>query len=333
MTTTSPAVGPLVQAFFAEHLLGHKRASPQTVGTYRDAFRLLLGFLRAQTGTEPAALRLADLDAPIVLAFLDHLEQGRNNAVKSRNVRLAAIRSFFRFVALREPASLGLATRVLAIPNKRATRTLVNYLTRAEMDAIIAAPDRTAWAGRRDHALLLTLYNTGARVSEITGLRRSDIQSGASPTVQLHGKGRKERIVPLWARTASVLRAWSHELGDTPDGIVFPNARHGRLTRHGVIYVLGQAVQRARSRCVTLGTKRVSPHVVRHTTAMHLLQAGVEITVIALWLGHESIETTHIYVEADLSMKQQALEKIAPLGGGARRFKPDDRLMAFLANL
>ena len=331
MTTTSPTVGPLVQAFFAEHLLGHKRASPQTVGSYRDAFRLLLDFLRVQTGTEPVALRLADLDAPIVLAFLDHLEQGRNNAVKSRNVRLAAIRSFFRFVALREPDSLGLATRVLAIPTKRATRTLVNYLTRAEMDAIIAAPDRTAWAGRRDHALLLTLYNTGARVSEITGLRRSDVQFGTSPTVQLHGKGRKERIVPLWARTARVLQAWSHELGDTPDGIVFPNARHRRITRHGVIYLLQQAVQLAP--WVTLGTKRVSPHVIRHTTAMHLLQAGVEITVIALWLGHESIETTHMYVEADLAMKQQALGKIAPLGGGARRFKPDDGLMAFLARL
>jgi site-specific recombinase XerD len=333
MTATSPAVGPLVQGFFAEHLLGHKRASPQTVGAYRDAFRLLLDFLQARTGTEPVALRLADLDAPMILAFLDHLEEERKNTVQSRNARLAAIRSFFRYVALREPESLAVATRVLAIPTKRTHRTLVSYLTRSEMDAIIAAPDRSEWAGRRDHALLLTLYNTGARVSEITALQRADVHSGASTTVQLHGKGRKERVVPLWARTARVLQAWFRELGDSSNGIAFPNARQGRLTRHGVIYLLDQAVQRARSSCATLGTKRISPHVIRHTTAMHLLQAGVDTTVIALWLGHESIETTHMYVEADLAMKERALGKVAPLGTGVRRFKPDDALMAFLATV
>lgn len=333
MTANSPGIGPLVQAFFAEHLLGHKRASPQTVGAYRDAFRLLLGFLRTSTGMEPAALHLGDLDAPTILAFLDHLEKERKNTVQSRNARLAAIRSFFRFVALREPESLGLATRVLAIPTKRTNRTLVTYLTRPEMDAIVAAPDRTEWAGRRDHALLLILYNTGARVSEITMLRCSDVHFGASTTVQLHGKGRKDRVVPLWARTARVLQAWFRELGDSSDGVAFPNARLGRLTRHGVIYLLDRAVQRASSSCATLSDKRISPHVIRHATAMHLLQAGVDITVIALWLGHESIETTHMYIEADLAMKERALGKIAPLGAGVRRFKPDDALMAFLATL
>jgi len=333
MTVTSPALGTLVQGFFAEHLLDHKRASPQTVSSYRDAFRLLLDFLRTQTGTEPVALRLADLDAPMILAFLDHLEQGRKNTVQSRNARLAALRSFFRFVSLREPDRLALATRVLAIPAKRTNRTLVTYLTRAEMDAIVAAPDRTESAGRRDHALLLTLYNTGARVSEITALRRSDVHFGASTTVQLHGKGRKERVVPLWPRTSRVLQAWFRELGGSPDGVAFPNARHDRLTRHGVTYLLDQAVQRTRSSCTTLGAKRVSPHIIRHTTAMHLLQAGVDVTVIALWLGHESIETTHLYVEADLAMKERALGKIAPLATGLRRFNPDDALMAFLTSL
>lgn len=331
--TPAASIGPLVQAFFAEHLLRHRRASPQTVSAYRDTFRLLLICLSETTGIQPAAVRLEDLDAPALLAFLDHLEQRRKNAVRSRNARLAALRSFFRYVALREPESLALVTRVLAIPRKRATRRLVGSLTRPEMDALLAAPDRATRTGRRDHALLLTLYNSGARVSELTALRRSQVTCGARPALQLHGKGRKERAVPLWARTARVLQAWFRELEGPADGCAFPNARGGPLTRHGVAYRLGQAVQRARATCASLAGKRVGPHVIRHTTAMHLLQAGIDPAVIALWLGHESVETTHMYVEADLAMKERALQKLAPAGPGARRFKATDALLGFLATL
>ena len=331
--TPAASIGPRGQAFFAEHLRRHRRASPQTVGAYRDTFRLLLTFLSETTGIAPAAGRLADLDAPTLLAFLDHLEQQRKHTVRSRNARLAALRSVFRSVALREPESLALVTRGLAIPRQRASRRLVGSLTRPEMDALRAAPDRAARAGRRDHALLLTLYNSGARVSALTALRRSQVTCGGHPALQLHGKGRTARAVPLWARTARVLQAWFRELDGPADGVAFPNARGGPLSRHGVAYRLGQAVQRARATCASLAGKRVGPHVIRHTTAMHLLQAGIDPAVIALWLGHESVETTHLYVEADLALKERALAKLAPAGPGARRFKATDALLAFLATL
>jgi integrase/recombinase XerD len=331
---TSIPLGPLLQAFFVDHLLRHKRVSPHTVSAYRDTFRLLLGFLHTTRGLAPATIALADLDAPTLLAFLDHLEQARRNTVQSRNARLAALRSFFRFVALRNPEGLALATRVLAIPTKRRTRRAVGFLTRAEMDALLTALDRTTWVGRRDHALLLTLYNTGARVSELTMLRRAQVGLGPSPAIQLHGKGRKERVVPLWARTARVLRGWLEELGPDPDGCVFPNARRGPLTRHGIAYRLAQAVARTRAACPSLATKRVSPHVIRHTTAMHLLQGGVDPATIALWLGHEDLETTHTYIEADLALKERALKTLNPLGpGSSRRFKAGDALLSFLATL
>lgn len=331
--TPSALLGPLVQAFFVDHLLQHKRASPQTVSAYRDTFRLLLGFLRSTRQLEPVAVRLADLDALTLLAFLDHLEQHRHNSVRSRNARLATLRSFFRFIALRSPEALDAATRVLAIPTKRTDRRLVGSLTREEMEALLAGPDRTAWAGRRDHALLLTLYNTGARVSELVALRRSEVSFALTSSLTLHGKGRKERAVPLWPQTARVLKAWFRELGETSAEFAFPNARGRPLTRHGVGYLLTQAVHRARIPCPSLGTKRVSPHVIRHTTAMHLLQSEVDPATIALWLGHESVETTHMYVEADLATKERALEKLAPLGPEARRFKADDDLLRFLTTL
>ena len=251
----------------------------------------------------------------------------------SRPTALAAIRSFARYVALCEPASLALVTRVLAIPRKRTTRRLVGYLTRAEMDACLAVPDRSRWTGRRDHALLLTLYNSGARVSELAALRRAEVTFGASPAVQLHGKGRKERVVPLWPRTARVLQAWFRELGGPADGVAFPNARGGRLTRHGIAYLLRRVVACVRPRCPSLATKQVSPHVVRHALAMHLLQAGVAPAVIALWLGHESVETTHMYVEADLTMKERALARLPAAGSSPRRFQASDRLLAFLTGL
>jgi len=293
----------------------------------------LLTFVRDQTGIEPSALRITDLDAPIVLRFLNHLEQERGNSVRSRNIRLSAIRSFFRLVALRDPDSIGVATRVLAIPNKREDKKLIDYLTRTEMQALLATPDASKWVGRRDYALLLTLYNSGARVSEITSLKREQVCFDTCTFLQLIGKGRKERTVPLWQETARVLKAWFEELGRSTGDIAFPNARGKALSREGVDYRLKQAVQRAIPTCSSLARKNITPHVVRHTTAMHLLQAGVDIATIALWLGHESIETTHMYLQADLTMQEQALEKLDPIEGEWKRFQADDTLLTFLNSL
>ena len=327
------SIGPLVQSFFVEHLRNHKGASEQTISAYRDTFRLLLRFLAANKGTDPTNLGVDDFDAPAVLSFLEHLEHERKNSVRSRNARLAAIRSFFRFVALREPEALAVSTRVLAIPAKRFSRSIVNYLTKAEIDAILAAPDRSERSGRRDHAMLLLLYNTGARVSEITSLRVSQIRLTEETFVKLRGKGRKERSLPLWTQTRRVLKSWLTELEGNSESHVFPNANGHPLTRYGVAYILTKAVKRASATCESLMSKRVSPHVVRHTTAMHLLHSNVDESVIALWLGHESTETTHIYVEADLATKERALEKLAPSGTKAKRFKPNDALLSFLDGL
>jgi site-specific recombinase XerD len=326
-------LGPYLQSFFTEHLCRHKRVSPQTLASVRDSFRLLLEFLQARTGIAPSSLRVTDLDVTAILAFLDDLEEKRQNTVRSRNIRLAAIRTFFRYLALRDPDRLGQVTQVLAIPVKRQEKRLIHALTREEIEAIVASPDRATWTGRRDHALLLTMYNTGARVSEMTGLRREQVRFGASSYVELHGKGRKERTVPLWPHTAQVLEAWFQERTGSGATMAFPNARGQQMARDGVEYLLRQAVRKAATTCSLLQNKRVCPHMVRHTTAMHLLQAGVDITVIALWLGHESIETTHCYVEADLATKQRALDKVAPIPGGLTRFRPDDQLLAFLAAL
>jgi integrase/recombinase XerD len=326
----SSLIAPHVQAFFAEYLCQQKRLSPQTIVSCRDTFRLLLTFLRDQTGIEPSALRIADIDAPVVLSFLHYLEHQRGNSVRSRNIRLSAIRSFFRLVALREPDSIGIITRVLAIPMKREDRKLIGYLTRTEMQALLAAPDSSKWSGRRDYALLLTLYNSGARVSEVTALRREQVRFGASTFLQLVGKGRKERTVPLWPNTAQVLKAWFDELGDDAGPIAFPNARGKALSREGVDYLLQHARQRAIPACPSLATKHITPHVVRHSTAMHLLQAGVDIATIALWLGHESIETTHGYLQADLAMQEKTLEKLGPIEGEWKRFQADDPLLTFL---
>jgi integrase/recombinase XerD len=260
----SPMIAPHVQAFFAEYLCQQRRLSPQTIVSCRDTFRLLLTFVRDQTGVEPAALRLADVDAPVVLRFLTYLEQERGNSVRSRNIRLSAIRSFFRLVALRDPDSLGIVTRVLAIPVKREDRKLIAYLTRTEMQALLAAPDRSKWSGRRDYALLLTPYNSGARVSEVTALKRAQVCFGVSTFVQLTGKGRKERTVPLWSDTARVVKAWFEELGEDAGPMAFPNARGKALSREGVDYLLQHARQRAIPTCPSLATKHLTPHVVRH---------------------------------------------------------------------
>ena len=331
--TTSTLIAPLLQYFFTEHLCAHKQVSPRTIISYRDSFRLLLRFLQTRTGHEPSTLTVSDLDAPAILAFLESLEAERSNAVCSRNARLSAVRSFFRVVALRDPASVGIVARVLSIPVKRTEKRLVGYLPRPEIDALLAAPDQTGWLGRRDHALLLTMYNSGARASEVTSLRRGQVHFDTTTYLQLHGKGRKERTVPLWPKTARVLQQWFHEREIGPDGVVFPTVRGTPLSSDGLDHLVQQAVRRAGEACPSLLKKRITPHLVRHSTAMHLLQAGVDITVIALWLGHESIETTHIYLEADLALKERALEKVAPVQGAVKRFKADDALLAFLAKL
>ncbi len=330
---TSQVIAPHVQAFFTEYLVQQRRLSPQTILSCRDTFRLWLTFLRDHTGKEPTALRMTDVDAPVVLRFLDSLEQERGNSIRSRNIRLAAIRSFFRFVALREPDSLGIVTRVLAIPVKRMDQKLIGYLTRPEIQALLAAPDRTTWVGRRNHALLVTLYNSGARVSEITALKQGQVRFAEHTCMQLVGKGRKERTITLWANTARLLRGWFQELGEAAAHVAFPSVRGTPLSRDGVDYLLKQTVQQAVAACPSLATKTISPHVIRHTTAMHLLQAGVDMATIALWLGHESIETTHMYLQADLVMKEKALEKLAPIAGEWKRFHADDPLLAFLAAL
>jgi site-specific recombinase XerD len=331
MKSTSTLIGPLLQQFFVEHLMQHKHVSPQTTASYRDSFRLLLQYAKKHLNTEPVSLPVKALDATVILSFLDSLEKDRHNSARSRNVRLAAIRSFFRWLTLRDPEMVGTATQIMAIPVKRTDRRLVQSLTREEIDALLAAPDQANWQGRRDHALLLTLYNTGARVSEITSLHRDHVQFGVSTCVHLFGKGRKQRDVPLWPKTARALKCWFRELEGTPTSLAFPSARGQRLSRNGVDYILKRAA--ADAACPTLSTKRIHPHAVRHTTGSHLLQSGVDISVIALWLGHESIETTHVYVEADLASKERALTKLAPAGAKLHRFKPNDELMAFLNTL
>lgn len=330
---TESDLAPLLQGFFLEHLLQHKNASSCTVAAYRDTFRLLLMFLHRTTGTEPARLLIDDLNATALLDFLDHLEHERGNTPRSRNARLAAIRSFFRYVAFRAPEHLGLVNQVLAIPQKRAERKLVGYLTRSEIDALLAAPDCSCWVGRRDHALLLCLYNTGARVTEIISMQRADLRLDVDPLVRLHGKGRKERQVPLWTRTARVLKRWIEELSDKAQPFTFPNARGGALSRHGVTHIIAQNVRLAAPICPSLTTKKVSPHVIRHSTAMHLLQSGVAPAIIALWLGHESIETTHMYVEADLEQKKCTLKKLPSAGQAPRSFEPTDAVLGFLDGL
>jgi integrase/recombinase XerD len=331
MKASPTLIGPLLEGFFVEHLLQHKHVSPQTIASYRDAFRLLLLYANKHLMTEPTSLDVTALDAPVILSFLDSLERDRKNCTRSRNIRLAAIRSFFRWLSLRDPTLVGMATRILAIPVKRTDRRLVQSFTREEIDALLAAPDQTHWRGRRDHALLLTLYNTGARVSEITALRRDHVEFGGSTLVHLLGKGRKHRDVPLWPKTARALKGWFAELEGTVTPFAFPSARRQRLSRNGVDYIIKQAA--AQANCPSLDKKRVHPHAIRHSTGSHMLQSGVRIEVIALFLGHEDVQTTHVYVEADMATKERALEKLTPPGGDIRRFKPQDRVLAFLETL
>ena len=323
----------LLQAFFCQFLMQQRHASPETVNGYRDTFRLLLHFAERYTAKPVTALSLSDLDAPLVLAFLNDLEALRHNLVRSRNARLAAIRTFLHYAALQEPTALPGIQKVLAIPMKRFDRPLVGFLSREEIEALLHAPDSHTWSGQRDRALLTTLYNTGARVSEIIAVRRVDLQYERAQALHLHGKGRKERVVPLWKQTTRLLRDWLPRIGPEPQQPLFPNRFNQAMTRSGVASRLQRAANAATDQCPSLKDKRVSPHLIRHTTAMHLLQAGVDITVIALWLGHESVVTTHQYLEADLKMKERALAALQPPEIAATRFKPANALLAFLDSL
>jgi site-specific recombinase XerD len=323
----------LLESFFTERLQHQRQVSPHTIAAYRDAFRLLLGFAHKRLGKAPSDLLLTDLDASFVAAFLDHLEKDRANSARSRNARLAAVRSFFRFAATHEPAHAALIQRVLAIPQKRFDRKLVTFLTRPEIDALLAAPDRTTHLGRRDYALLALDVQTGLRVSELLTLRVEDIVFGTGAHVRCRGKGRKERCTPLTRQTAAVLRAWIAETRATTADLIFSTRRTTPLSRDAIERLVSKYAQIAVRRCPTLARKNVTPHVLRHSTAVGLLQAGVDRAVIALWLGHESVETTQMYLDADLEMKERALARTAPARVTTSRFRPADSLLAFLEAL
>ena len=323
----------ILQDFFLKRLINQKNVSPQTVSAYRDTFRLLLNFLHAETNKDPSNLSLEDLDVTMILKFLDYLETKRNNSITTRNARLAAIRSLLRYASYLEPASTEIIQKVLAIPLKRSNRPQVGFFSKEEIEAIINAPDLSTWTGNRDHIMFMTFYNTGARVSEITALRITDVCMDKNAYVKIQGKGRKERVIPLWKRTRSLLKNWLHFLNGNPNGLLFPNARGEALTRYGVKYRLRLAKDIAANKCPSLKDKQISPHILRHSTAMHLLQSGVDINVIALWLGHENPSTTHIYLEADLAMKERILKKLESPPTKNIRFKPGDSLLNFLESL
>jgi len=328
-----PTFAELLQGFFTQRLMKQRRASSHTIASYRDTFRLLLKFAGKRLRKAPSALALEEIDAPLVVAFLDELETARRVTARTRNLRLTAIHSFFHYAAFEAPSHAAQLQRVLAIPAKRFTRALVPFLNRDEVDALLAAPDQRTWSGRRDHALMLMAVQTGLRLSEITSLRREDVQLGAGAHVHVIGKGRKERCTPLSKHTRTVLAAWLREPPRATDQPAFPNARGGRLSAHGVHYLLSKHVMTAGEVCPSLKAKRVSPHVLRHTTAMDLLQQGVEQRVLALWLGHESVETTQIYLDANLELKQKILDQTLPPSGRPGRYRPDDKLLAFLKSL
>jgi integrase/recombinase XerD len=323
----------LLQSFFTIRLMTQRKVSAHTIASYRDTFRLLLQFAQKRLRKAPSQLELDDLNASLVGGFLQDLERRRRNGSRSRNLRLTAIRSFFRYAALEAPAQSGIIQRVLAIPNQRQPRALVGFLTRPEIEALLAAPDRTQWLGRRDHAFLLTAVQTGLRLSEMTALRHEDVSLGTGAHVRCQGKGRKERCTPLARPTVAVLKAWIREQGREDSKTLFPSSRGGPLSADGVQHLLARHVTQARKACVSLRKKRVSPHVLRHAAAMELLQAGVDRAVIALWLGHESVDTTQIYLDADLALKEQALAKTNPIKRAPKRYQPEDELLTFLKQL
>ncbi len=332
MTTITP-LSTLLQSFFTDRLMKQRQVSPHTIASYRDTFRLLLVFAHKQLEKPPSKLLFDDLNAPFIGAFLDHIQNDRHNSTRTRNLRLTAIRSFFHYVAFQEPGYSSQIQRVLAIPSKRQDRSLIDFLTHPEIQALLTASDKTTWAGRRDQALLMLAIQTGLRLSELIGIRRCDIVLTSGAHVRCHGKGRKERCTPLTKQTVAVMKNWLKEWSGADDDVVFPNARGTQLSPDGVQYILAKHVAAARKTCPSLKDKRVSPHVLRHTAAMELLHAGVDHSVIALWLGHESAETTMIYLHADMALKENILAKIRPLNIKAGRYRPGDKLLQFLNEL
>jgi len=330
---SSATLAALLERFFTQRLMNQRQASPHTISSYRDTFRLLLQFAKQRLHKSPSRLEFEEIDAPLIAAFLDDLEKVRGISIRSRNLRLTAIRSFFHYAAYEEPSHAAQIQRVLAIPGKRHTRALVHFLSRPEIDALLAAPDQETWFGRRDHALMLLAVQTGLRLSELTSLQRHDVALGTGAHVRCVGKGRKERCTPLAKTTVAVLNAWMREPLKRNTEMLFPNATGGRLSPDSVADLLSKHVALACESCPSLRKKHVTPHVLRHSMAMGLLQAGVDRAVIALWLGHESVETTQIYLEANLAMKEEILAKTTPPGGLPGRYRPGDELLAFLQNL
>jgi len=327
------ALAPTLQAFFTDRLIAQRHASPHTIRSYRDTMRLLLDFAQHQLRIPPAQLDLAVLDADVIAAFLDHLEHERENTIGTRNARLAAIHSLYTFASLRHPEHAAVIARVLAIPPKRHDRRVITHLTDPEIDALLAAPDTTTWIGRRDRAMFQLAIETGLRVSELTGLTRADTHLSTPAHVACHGKGRKDRVTPLTKPTTAILRDWLKERGGLPADPLFPTSRGTPLTRDAVARRLTAHTATAADDCPTLHDKTITPHVLRHTAAMRLLHAGVDTAVIALWLGHEQVDTTQIYLQADLAIKERALALTRPTTTKPGRYKPTDTLIAFLKAL
>jgi site-specific recombinase XerD len=326
-------LAPILQSFFTDRLQHQRQASLHTIGAYRDAIKLLVVFASDQTAKAPSNLDMADLDAPLIGAFLNHLEADRNNSVRTRNSRLAAVHALFRHAAVHRPDDAAIIQRVLAIPPKRFDSGLVSYLTEQEITALLAAPDGRTWTGRRDHTLLMLACQTGLRVSELLHLTVSDVHLGTGAHVSCLGKGRKQRITPLTTATVATLRAWLVERAGLPAQPLFPTRRGDPLSRDGLQRRLTIYSSTAANACPTLRDKRISPHVLRHSAAMRLLAAGVDTTVIALWLGHEHVATTQIYVHADLALKEKALARTAPQHAAPGRYHPSDTVLAFLDGL
>lgn len=327
------ALAPALQAFFTERLITQRNSSPQTIAAYRDTFRLLLRFAHERTSKQPFQLDIDDLDAQLIGAFLAHLEQDRGNGPRTRNARLGAIHSFYRFAALEHPEHAHTIARVMAIPTKRHERNTVSYLDLDEIKVLLRAPDRGTWLGRRDHALLVVMIQTGVRVSELVGLRVHDVQLGTGAHIRITGKGRKKRATTLTGETVATVRAWLKERRGQPADPLFPTRQGRPLSRYTVGAVVSKHAATAAASCPSLEAKRVTPHVLRHTNAMLLRAKGVDIATIALWLGHESTQTTHIYEHADPALKERAIARTAPLGTKPGRYRPSDALLAFLEGL
>ncbi len=326
-------LAPILQSFFTDRLVRQRQASAHTIASYRDTFKLLLVFAKQRTGKSPSRLEIADLDAELIGAFLDHLETDRGNAVRTRNARLAAIHSLFRYAAFTHPEAAAVIQRVLAIPPKRFDRKLINYLTEEQIDALLTAPDQTTWTGRRDHAILMLACQTGLRASELTRLTVGDVHLGTGAHVSCLGKGRKQRITPLTTATVGVLKGWLGEHAGSSTDPLFPTRRGTPLSRDALERRVAKHAATAALSCPTLQDKAISPHVMRHSAAMRLLNAGVDTSVIALWLGHENPATTQVYIHTDLALKEQALARTAPQGAVPGRYQPPDTLLAFLEGL